>query len=320
VSEHENTPGGGGPLPPPGPDQRWQGQGGPLPAPAVRETPEQEQQRTRTRVAVTIAALVATLGAVILGVALTSGHHGKTTASAAGAHPNAVVDPPSSGASASATGLPTLSGIPAAPPALDSVSAMASAQAAERAFAPPTKVPANVPGYSASAPLDAVSLPPFLMVSLPSVQAKDQKAQALADQSTLLLKAWAEAWATGNPDDPRYRTLCVEACKAVLDSTVTLWHRANIAPAGTLRFFAFAGGLAKGNDQSGEVGVCLDDSALTAFRTGTTYQNPYPLNAPELLVFGLVYDKAVGHWVATEAYTSPGDSYCTADSGGDSSG
>jgi len=53
--------------------------------------------------------------------------------------------------------------------------------------------------------------------------------------------------------------------------------------------------------------VCLDDSALTAFRNGTTYQNPYPLGQPELLVFGLVYDKAVGHWVATEAYSSPGD-------------
>jgi len=192
---------------------------------------------------------------------------------------------------------------------------MASAQAAEKAFAAPTKVPANVPGYSASAPLDAVSLPPFLTVSLPSVQAKSQAAQTLADQSQLLLRAWVEAWATGNPDDPRYRTLCVEACKATLDPTISLWHAANIAPAGTLRFFAFAGGLAKGNDQSGEVGVCLDDSALTAFRTGTTYRNPYPLNAPELLVFGLVYDKAVGHWVATEAYTSPGDSYCTADSG-----
>lgn len=325
MSEHENTP-GGGQYPPPGPDQSAYQNPPivPVPGPAVREAErEQEHQRTRTRVAVTVAALIATVGAVVFGVAITSGNHGsKPTASAAGAKPNAVVDPPSSsaGASGSASGgaLPTLTGIPAAPPALNSASAMASAQAALQAFAPPTSVPANVPGYSASAPLNAVELPPFLTVTIPSVTAKDQGAQTLADQSELLLKAWVEAWASGNTADPRYDTLCVEQCRAVLDPTVTLWHKANIEPAGTLRFFEFAGGLAKSNSQSGEVGVCLDDSGTTAFRNGTMYQNPYPLGAPELLVFGLIYDKAVGHWVATEAYTSPGDSYCTSGSGGTS--
>lgn len=192
---------------------------------------------------------------------------------------------------------------------------MASAQAAEKAFAPPTSVPGDVPGYSGSAALDAVTLPPFLTLQVPSVQAKDAKGQALADAFTLMLKAWAEAWATGNTSDPRYDTLCADQCRAVLDPTVTLWKNANIVPAGTLRFFNLAGDLAKGNDQSGEVGACVDDSALTAFRGGQTYVNPYPLGQPELLVFGFVYDKAVGHWVATQGYTSPGDSYCAADDG-----
>ena len=280
----------------------------------------QEHEHNRRRVAVVVAALIATLGAVVGGVVLTSGTGGGKASTNAAANPNAVVDPPSSGApdgAGSPTSLPTLSGVPAAPSTPDAAAAMASAQAAEKAFTPPTSVPANVPGYAASAPLSAVELPLFLTVTVPSVQAKDQSAQALADQSALLLRAWAEAWATGNTDDVRYRTLCVEQCKAVLDPTISLWKRANILPAGTLRFFSLAGGLAKGNDQSGEVGVCVDDSALTAFRGGTTYRNPYPLGSPALLVFGLVYDKAVGHWVATEAYSSPGDSYC-AGSGGTS--
>jgi hypothetical protein len=275
-----------------------------------------QQDNTRRRVALTIAALVATVGAVVGGVVLTGGNGGKPSTNVAGAHPNAAVDPPSSGASGgggSPTALPTLSVPPTPTP--DQAQAMASAQAEEKAFAPPTSVPANVPGYTGSAALDAISLPSFLSVSVPSVQAKDSSAQALADQSTLLLKAWVEAWASGNSDDPRYRTLCVAQCKAVLDATVTLWKNANIVPAGTLRFFNLAGGLAKSDAQSGEVGVCLDDSALTAFRSGTTYQNPYPLGQPELLVLGLVYDRDVGHWVASEAYTSPGDSYCAQDTG-----
>jgi hypothetical protein len=318
-----STPGDGRQNPPPEPGQSPHQipREIPVPGPAMRESGQQEQQRTRRRVAVTVAALIATVGAVILGVVLTSGHGPKgTTTSAAGASPNAAVDPPSSASSGtpesggSPTALPTLS-VPAAPPAQDQAQAMASAQAAEKSFLPPTKIPANVPAYTASAPLDAIDLPPFLTVDVPPVQAKDQGAQTLADQSELLLKAWVEAWASGNPDDPRYRTLCVEQCRAALDPTIGLWKKANIVPAGAIRFFEFAVGLAKGNNQSGEVGVCLDDSGTQAFRDGTTYQNPYPLGAPELLVFGLVYDKAVGHWVATEAYTSPGDSYCTADDG-----
>lgn len=266
---------------------------------------------------VTLAALVATVGAVVLGFVLTSGHGSGNGNAAAGA-PHAVVDPPSSAASArsGATAVPsgsptaTLS-VPAGPPTLDQAQAMASAQAAEKGFAPPSSVPANVPGYSGSAALGAVSLPPFLTVQVPAAHAKDQAAQSLADQFELLLKAWAEAWAVGDTADARYDTLCVEGCRAVLDPTVTLWKNARIVPAGTLRFFNLAGGLAKGNSQSGEVGVCLDDAALTAFRDGGIYVNPYPLGRPELLVFGFVYDRAVGHWVASEAYSSPGDSYCT---------
>lgn len=319
----DNMPGGGVQRPRPesgeSPDQAPYAI--PVPGPAVREAEQQEQRNTRMRVAVVVAALIATVGAVVFGFAITSGHGSSGTKSSAAGAPNAVVDPPSSGASGvpsgagSPTALPTLTGIPAAPSTPDQADAMASAQAAEKAFAPPTSVPVNVPGYSGSVPLNTVDLPPFLTVSVPSVQAKDSKGQALADQSELLLRAWAEAWATGNTSDPRYRTLCVEQCKAVLDPTIALWHSANIVPAGTMRFFNLAGGIAKVSDQSGEVGVCLDDSALTAFRGGTTYQNPHPLSQPELLVFGLVYDKAVGHWVATEAYTSPGDSYCAQDTG-----
>lgn len=272
----------------------------------------------RGRVVVTLAALVAMVGAVVLGFVLTSGHGSRNTSgNTAAGRPNVAVDPPSSGpAGAVPSGSPTATlSVPPAPSAPSQADAMASAQAAEKAFAPPSSVPANVPGYSGSASLDAVVIPPFLTVRVPSVQAKDAQAQGMADQFSLMLKAWAEAWAAGNSDDPRYDTLCVEQCRAVLDPTVRLWKKANIVPAGTLRFFNLAGGLAKGNSQSGEVGVCLDDSALTAFRTGQTYIDPYALGKPELLVFGLVYDKAVGHWVATEAYASPGDSYCAQDTG-----
>src|SRR5581483_1500087 len=159
---------------------------------------------------------------------------------------------------------------------------------------------------SGSAALDAITLPPFLTLQLPSVKAKDQQAQSMADAFSLMLRAWAEAWAAGNTADPRYDTLCADHCRAVLDPTVALLKKANIVPAGTLRFFNLAGGLAKANSQSGEAGVCVDDSTLTAFRGGGTYVNPYPLGQPERLVFGLVFDKTVGHWVATEAYASPG--------------
>lgn len=301
----------------------WRG-GGPLPpnrGPAAASgplRPEPEEHQGRTRVAVTIAALVATVGAVVLGFVFTGGHgsHGASGAAAAG-KPNVAVDPPSSGAAGPVpSGSPTARlSVPSAPATPDQADAMASAAAAEKAFAPPTSVPGDVPGYSGSAALDAVSLPPFLTLEVPSVQAKDGKGQAMADAFSLMLKAWAEAWAAGNTADARYDTLCADQCRAVLDPTVTLWKNADIVPAGTLRFFNLAGGLAKGNDQSGEAGVCVDDSSLAAFRGGSTYVNPYPLGQPELLVFGLVYDKAVGHWVATEAYTSPGDSYCAQDTG-----
>jgi hypothetical protein len=280
--------------------------------------PDPEEHNTRMRVTVTIAALVATVGAIVLGFVLTNNHgSNNTNGNTAAGKPNVAIDPPSYGpAGAVPSGSPTATlSVPPAPPTLSQAQAMASAQAAEKAFAPPTSVPGDVPGYSGSAALDAITLPPFLTLQVPSVQAKDQQAQSMADQFSLMLKAWAEAWAAGNTADARYDTLCADQCRAVLDPTVTLWKRANIVPAGTLRFFNLAGGLAKGNNQSGEAGVCVDDSALTAFRTGQTYINPYPLHQPELLVFGLVYDKAVGHWVATEAYASLGDSYCAQDTG-----
>ncbi|MGH3632024.1 MAG: hypothetical protein ACRDRL_31860 [Sciscionella sp.] len=309
-----NTPGGGEQSPPPGAQHGpWETVSGPSPVPPAPPSGPDEPRRSHTRVAVTIAALVATLGAIVGGFVLTSGNGSAPTShntSAGDLH--AVVDPPSVSAA------PSLS-VPPAPATPDKARAQASALAAGKAFVPPTTVPADVPGYSGSAPLEAIILPPFLTVSIPGIQAKDQAAQGLADQSVLMLKAWAEAWASGNVDDARYRTLCVAQCRAVLDPTISLWKKADIIPAGALRFFLMAGGLGKNSATSGVVGVCLDDSALKAFRGGVTYADPYPLGAPELLVFGLVYDKAVAHWVATEAYTSPGDSYCT-DSGGGTSG
>ena len=104
----------------------------------------------------------------------------------------------------------------------------------------------------------------------------------------------------------------------MLDPTVALWKNANILPSGTLRFFQMAGGTANGG-LSGEAGVCLDDSQLTAFRNGVTYANPYPMGAATLYVFGLVNDKAAGHWVISKAYTSPGDSYCASAGSGSTS-
>jgi hypothetical protein len=303
-----NEPQGDGRMPPPGPDQGWQG-GGPVPPPALppqqQGQSEAEHERTRVRVAVTIAALVATLGAIIFGFAITSGHGSKPTSSTAGANPNAVVDPPSASPSMGLS-------VPPAPSPLSSASAEASALAAQKAFAPPTAIPSDVVPYSGSAPLNAVSLPPFLTVTMPGISAKDQASQTLADQFTLFLKSWVEAWATGTTADARYRAWCVDQCRTMLDSTVTLWKNANILPAGTLRFFAMAGGTVNGG-LSGLAGVCLDDSALKAFRGGATYTNPYPQGST-LYVFGLVYDKAVGHWVVTTGYSHAGDSYCAASS------
>jgi hypothetical protein len=309
VSDYNDyPPPSGEPVVPP-PGAGWDSGG---PASSQRQEPGTEvlsnggeHEINRRRVAVTIAAIVATLGAVIGGVVLASGSNSKPTHATAGANPNAVVDPPS----ASATRLPTLSGVPVAPPTLGSASAMASAQAAQKAFAPPTAIPSDVVPYAGSAPLDAVSLPPFLTVSMPGIQAKDTNSQVLATQFESFLKAWVEAWATGSTADARYRAWCVDQCRTVLDPTVALWKNANILPAGTLRFFQMAGGTANGG-LSGEAGVCLDDSQLTAFRNGVTYVNPYPMGAPTLYVFGLVWDKAVGHWVVSESYASPGDSYC----------
>jgi hypothetical protein len=298
MSENNDfPPPSGAPVPPP--------PGLPYPPQPGQSAPENEpeQDRTRTRVAVTIAALVATLGAIILGFALTGGHSSKPTGHTAGGNPNAVVDPPSASPSVGLS-------VPPAPSAQSSADAEASALAAEKAFAPPTAVPSDVVPYSGSAPLNAVSLPPFLTVSFPPVQAKDQSTQTLAEQFQSFLKSWVEAWATGSTSDARYRAWCVDACRTLLDPTVTLWKNADIVPAGTLRFFEMAGGTVHGGF-SGLAGVCLDDSQLKALRGGATYTNPYPQGTGTLYVFGLVYDKAVGHWVVTTGYSHAGDSYCT---------
>src|SRR5258708_18502506 len=78
---------------------------------------EEEHERNRTRVVVTIAALVATLGAIVLGFVLTGGHGSKSvTIAAVGSSSNAAVP------SGSAAGTGQLS-VPPAPSAQSSAEA-----------------------------------------------------------------------------------------------------------------------------------------------------------------------------------------------------
>jgi hypothetical protein len=245
---------------------------------------------------VVVAALVATLGAV-LGV----GFSGVFSPGSPGRVSAASIDPPAS---------PTASlEVPPDPNAQDAAQAAASAMAAAGMFSPPASVPSDVPVYSGSL---VASLPAGLTVQVPSVHAKDQRAQSLADQAGQFLKAWVEAWATGNVHDAKYRAWCVDACHGVTDPVVTLWSNAKIHPAGRINFFSLAGGTADGG-ASGEVGVCVDDSGVFAVTSaGGSGYDPYPQGGPVLYVFGAIFDPAVNHWVITSGYTSPGDSYCTA--------
>jgi hypothetical protein len=181
--------------------------------------------------------------------------------------------------------------------------------AAQGTFSPPASVPANVPTYSGD--LAGAVIPSYLTVTIPKVTAKDQTAQSLADQTALFLRAWVAAWESGKVDDPLYSAWCVDHCHEFMDYTINIWKKAGIVPAGTMRFYNLAGGTTNGGT-SGEVGVCLDDSKMFARTADGRFwgANPYPVDTM-LYVFGLVYDKAVAHWVVTEGYTSPGDSYCT---------
>jgi hypothetical protein len=265
---------------------------------------QEQEADTRRRVAVTVAALVATLGAVIGGVVLTSNSNNGPIGSAVGDSPAAVGGAPGMPSVMPTTSLsvPPLSG-------LSSAQAVQSAMAAEGTFSPPSSVPANVPTYGGD--LAGAVIPSYLTVVIPSVQAKNQTAQSLADQSALFLRAWVAAWESGKVNDPLYSAWCVDRCHEFMDYEINIWRKAGIVPAGTLRFYNLAGGTANGG-VSGEVGVCLDDSKMFARTADGRYwgANPYP-GDEVLYVFGLVYDKAVGHWVVTEGYTSPGDSYCT---------
>lgn len=258
---------------------------------------------TRLRVAVTIAALVATLGAVIGGVVLTSNGSSKPASSAASntSTADASTGMPSVMPTASLS-VPPLSG-------LSSAAAVASAMAAEGTFSPPSSVPANVPAYGGD--LGSAVIPSYLTVTIPKVTAKDQTAQSLADQTSLFLRAWVAAWESGNVNDALYSAWCVDHCREFMDYEINIWRKAGIVPAGVMRFYNLAGDIANGG-ASGEVGVCLDDSKMFARTADGKYwgANPYP-GDQVLYVFGLVYDRAVNHWVVTEGYTSPGDSYCT---------
>jgi hypothetical protein len=269
--------------------------------PEVLSNRDEYEQQKRRRVAVVVAALVATLG-VVLGVALSG-----VFSSASPGHVSAAsVDPPGSDMPSvmptESLSVPPLSG-------LSSAAAVESAMAAQGTFSPPASVPANVPTYGGD--LAGAVIPSYLTVTIPKVTAKDQTAQSLADQTALFLRAWVAAWESGKTDDPLYSAWCVDHCHEFMDYTINIWKKAGIVPAGTMRFYNLAGGTTNGGT-SGEVGVCLDDSKMFARTADGRFwgANPYPVDTM-LYVFGLVYDKAVAHWVVTEGYTSPGDSYCT---------
>lgn len=254
------------------------------------------------RLALSVAAPVLVAVALVVGLVVANGHGSRPASHTAGGVGKGTV---------TATG-PLV--VPPAPPVQDSASADASALAAQATFTPPTATPSDVFTYGAKG-LTMVSLPPFLSITAPSIKAKDQKGQTLADQLQAALAAWVEAWATGDVNDDRYRAWCAGQCRDLLSPLVAQWARAGIVPSGTVGFHAVAGGI--DSDGTGLAAVCLDDSAVKAVQksSGVSYPNPYPVG-DTLYVFALVFDKnpAIDHWVITTGYSHTGDSYC-ADSG-----
>lgn len=299
-------------MPPQGPDQTpptWQPPGPPVPAPSAPPAAVLNTSRAR-RVGLWVFA-----AAVLVYVVLDTLFYQVGGPSAAPGAARSSVHAAGSGGAASAPGaVPTVLAtaslsVPPAPPAQSVAQAQASADAAGAVFKPPTSVPASVPAFSGS--LTAADIPADLAVQLPGLKASDPAGQAAGNAAQAFLRVWVEAWAAGNTADARYAAWCVAQCRSVADPVISLWGKAGIRPAGTLRFYGLAGGTSKTNDQSAEVGVCLDESGIEAVTaSGAAGANPYPQMAPTLYVFGLIYDPAVNHWVVTEGYWHTGDSYC----------
>jgi hypothetical protein len=229
--------------------------------------------------------------------------------------PAANHQPVISAASPSAV-VPSVTTLPrvTAPPTQNQAQADASASAAAATFAPPTALSNGaVPSYSGS--LTAFAIPADLSVSLPQIKTTGAAYQVLANDFQDFLNAWVEAWAAGNPPDPRYGAWCVAACHSTADPVVEQWAGGGITPAGTLTFYGVQGGEMKTDTNLAEIAVCMDASGLTAVTaSGAAVADPFPGDAePTLYVFGLLYDKAAGRWVVTSGYYHAGDAYCTGD-------
>jgi hypothetical protein len=172
-------------------------------------------------------------------------------------------------------------------------------------------VPFTPPPVSAegSGPM-AGGLPADLSVRMPGARMKDAGTQKLADDTSTLLGDWVQAWASGNVSDPQYAGFCIMECRFFLDQTVTLWARAKIRPAGTLRFFNLTGNTSYGG-YNGAAVVCVDDAGLYALSSsGKAGDEPFHAGEPLLYVFIGVYDTGVNHWIMTQATVSPGGIYC----------
>jgi hypothetical protein len=169
--------------------------------------------------------------------------------------------------------------------------------------------PAPVGGLSAKAV--AAGLPADLTVSMPGAHMKDAGTQKLADDTSTLVSFWVAAWASGNVSTPPYVGFCIMACRFFLDETVTLWARAQIRPAGTLKLYNLTGNTSYGG-YNGAAVVCMDDAGLFAVSSssGRAGYDPFHFGEVVLLVFTGLYDTAVKHWIMTQADVYPGDAYC----------
>lgn len=249
----------------------------PPPAPPVKT------KRTRCAIiaAVAVVVLVAALIAALVAVGGGSSAGSKTPA-------------------ADSSGIPTLAGAP-----------HTSAPSDPNTFTAPTAIPTgSVPTYRGN--LTDFVIPTGLTLDMAQIQAQGSQYQLLATDSQNVVKSIIEAWAAGQVNDARYDSWCVAGCAGTFDPLITTYGAHH--PRGTLEVSNWTGGLANGSTTSAAVGVCLDDSALTVTSTTDTGSQPDPyVQGPTFWAFGLVYDPALHRWVATEAYQSPGDAYCTDD-------
>jgi hypothetical protein len=251
--------------------------GGYLPAPQV---PPVKTKRPCTRWAAILAPAV--LAAALL-VGLVAFHGGSS-----GTKPPTVAG----------SGIATLAGAP-----------RTSAPSDPNNFTAPTFIPAGaVPAYRGS--LTGFVIPQGLTLQMAQIQTSGAQYQLLAADSQNVVKSIIEAWAAGAVNAARYDSWCVSGCAGTFDPLITKYGAHH--PRGTLQVSNWTGGLANGSSTSAEVGVCVDDSALSV-TTGSgigTEADPY-IQGPTFWAFGLVLDPALHRWVATEAYQSPGSSYCT---------